>query len=86
MPVFRKTRLHRFFYPFILQDNRKRKEPGRIKRRLTLWQKKRKKEEEIGFDFGIGGLFKGIEKLVDPVRFILAGSAPHIRSAEKRRR
>jgi len=28
-------------------------------------KEKKKKEEEIGFDFGIGGLFKGIEKLVD---------------------
>ena len=28
-------------------------------------REKKKKEEEIGFDFGIGGLFKGIEKLVD---------------------
>jgi len=28
MQVFRKTRLHWFFYAFILQDNRKRKEPG----------------------------------------------------------
>jgi HSP20 family protein len=26
---------------------------------------KMKKEEGIGFDFGIGGLFKGIEKLID---------------------
>ena len=26
---------------------------------------KKKKEEGIGFDFGIGGLFKGIEKLID---------------------
>ena len=26
---------------------------------------KKKNEEGIGFDFGIGGLFKGIEKLVD---------------------
>src|SRR3989339_489744 len=28
-------------------------------------REKKKKEEEIGFDFGIGGLFKGIEKLID---------------------
>ena len=28
-------------------------------------KEKKKKEEEIGFDFGIGGLFKGIEKLID---------------------
>lgn len=28
-------------------------------------REKKKKEEEIGFDFGIGGLFRGIEKLVD---------------------
>ena len=28
-------------------------------------KEKKKKEEEIGFDFGIGGLFSGIEKLVD---------------------
>ena len=28
-------------------------------------REKKKKEEGIGFDFGIGGLFKGIEKLVD---------------------
>ena len=28
-------------------------------------KKKKKKEEGIGFDFGIGGLFKGIEKLID---------------------
>ena len=28
-------------------------------------KEKKKKEEEVGFDFGIGGLFKGIEKLVD---------------------
>jgi len=28
-------------------------------------KEKKKKEEGIGFDFGIGGLFKGIEKLVD---------------------
>ena len=28
-------------------------------------KEKKKKEEEMGFDFGIGGLFKGIEKLVD---------------------
>jgi len=28
-------------------------------------KEKKKKEKEIGFDFGIGGLFKGIEKLVD---------------------
>ncbi len=27
--------------------------------------KEKKKEEEIGFDFGIGGLFKGIENLVN---------------------
>ena len=27
--------------------------------------KKKKEEEAVGFDFGIGGLFKGIEKLVD---------------------
>ncbi|MDO8436535.1 MAG: Hsp20/alpha crystallin family protein, partial [bacterium] len=27
--------------------------------------KKAKKEEGLDFDFGIGGLFKGIEKLVD---------------------
>ena len=27
--------------------------------------KEKKKEEGIGFDFGLGGLFKGIEKLVD---------------------
>ena len=27
--------------------------------------KEKKKEEAVGFDFGIGGLFKGIEKLVD---------------------
>ena len=26
---------------------------------------KKKKEEGIGFDFGLGGLFKGIEKLID---------------------
>jgi len=30
-----------------------------------MTKEKKKKEEEIGFDFGIGGLFKGIEKLVD---------------------
>ena len=30
-------------------------------------REKKKKEEEIGFDFGIGGLFNGIEKLVDLV-------------------
>ena len=30
-------------------------------------KEKKKKEEEIGFDFGIGGLFNGIEKLVDLV-------------------
>ena len=28
-------------------------------------KEKKKKEEETGFNFGIGGLFKGIEKLVD---------------------
>ena len=28
-------------------------------------REKKKKEEGIGFDFGIGGLFKGIEKLID---------------------
>jgi HSP20 family protein len=28
-------------------------------------KEKKKKEKEIGFDFGIGGLFKGIEKLID---------------------
>jgi len=28
-------------------------------------ENKKKEEEGIGFDFGIGGLFKGIEKLVD---------------------
>jgi len=28
-------------------------------------KEKNKKEEAVGFDFGIGGLFKGIEKLVD---------------------
>ena len=28
-------------------------------------EKKKKEKEEIGFDFGIGGLFKGIEKLID---------------------
>lgn len=27
--------------------------------------KKKKQEEAVGFDFGIGGLFKGIEKLID---------------------
>jgi len=30
-----------------------------------MTKEKKKKEEEIGFDFGICGLFKGIEKLVD---------------------
>lgn len=30
-----------------------------------MTKEKKKKEEEIGFDFGIGGLFKGIEKLID---------------------
>ena len=28
-------------------------------------KEKNKKEEAVGFDFGIGGLFKGVEKLVD---------------------
>lgn len=28
-------------------------------------REKKKKEEEIGFDFGIDGLFRGIEKLID---------------------
>lgn len=28
-------------------------------------EKKKKEEEGIGFDFGIGGLFNGIEKLID---------------------
>ncbi|MCG2725122.1 MAG: Hsp20/alpha crystallin family protein [Elusimicrobia bacterium] len=28
-------------------------------------KEKKKKEEEIGFDFGIGGLFKGIGQLID---------------------
>src|SRR3990167_291339 len=28
-------------------------------------EKKKKEKEEIGFDFGLGGLFKGIEKLID---------------------
>jgi len=28
-------------------------------------KEKKKEEEAVGFDFGIGGLFKGIEKLVD---------------------
>jgi len=27
--------------------------------------KEKKKEEDTGFDFGVGGLFNGIEKLVD---------------------
>ena len=30
-----------------------------------MTKEKKKKEEEMGFDFSIGGLFKGIEKLVD---------------------
>jgi len=38
---------------------------GRTSRRKVMAKEKKKKEEEIGFDFGIGGLFKGIEKLVD---------------------
>jgi HSP20 family protein len=28
-------------------------------------KEKKRKEEGVGFDFGIGGLFKGIEKLID---------------------
>lgn len=30
-----------------------------------MTKEKKKKEEEIGFDFGIGSLFKGIGKLID---------------------
>ena len=30
-----------------------------------MTKEKKRKEEEVGFDFGIGGLFKGIEKLID---------------------
>ena len=30
-----------------------------------MTKEKKRKEEGVGFDFGIGGLFKGIEKLID---------------------